>query len=149
MQLVDITLAAFTWSTQWLDMQLPAAARLLYRNGAFHTGCGWATATVAKQWLGRDTSLWLSHWSNTQSYENIYVSHSTAHCKTKNQLASLESEVCDVRATCALPNHCMPVARTLVVCPHSNQCASSLMSYLVSVLPYGIRGCVPLLPSIQ
>jgi len=52
------------------------------------------------------------------------VSHNSAHCETENELASLESagieEVCDVRATCALPNQCMPVARTLVVCPHSS-----------------------------
>lgn len=154
MQLVDITLAAFTWASQWLHVQLPAAARpLCHKDTTYKILSGWAAATEAKQWLGRDTSLWLSHWSNTQSYESIYMSHSNAHCENENQSASLESagieEVCDVRAMCVLPDHCMPVARTLVVCPHIRWCASSFMCYHVSVLPCGIRGCVPLLSSTQ
>jgi hypothetical protein len=76
---------------------------------------------VAKQWLGRDTSLWLSH--------------SNAHCDTENQSASLESagieEDCDVRAMRVLPNHCMPVARTLVVCAHIKWRAGSFMCFHV------------------
>jgi hypothetical protein len=94
MQLVDISLAAFTWATQLRDTQLPAVSRPLHLAELFRQDTKWLGDSHCGRAMalhGRDTSLWLGHWSNAQSYKSIQICHSSCHCETESQLASLES----------------------------------------------------------
>lgn len=85
------------WLTQNLngvlasDCQAVWSYRAVQNNLCLLTRCldntlsGWTRVTTPKKWFsasGCDTLLWLSHWSNIQSLENIHTSYSSVHHKS-------------------------------------------------------------------
>jgi len=67
---------------EWPYTQLPATARPFRRdtNWLGDSHCGQAVPLASNGW---DTSMWLGHWSNTQSDESIHTSHSSVQDECK------------------------------------------------------------------
>jgi hypothetical protein len=99
---------------------------------------GWTTATVGEQWLsvagilpcGWATGIMHSltrAFTCATAVPTVMLRVSWLHWKVQ---AWRRTSVCDVRAMHVQPNHCMPVARALGICPHSGPCASSFLCYM-------------------